>query len=211
MAVLMLVAVGTVALVLAVNGWVLVSGRSLIVPASAVEHAQAVMVLGALVSEDMPSAVLADRLDTALSLYHEGKADKLLLTGDHGRKDYDEVNVMRQFVLRKGARPEDVFMDHAGFTTYNSMVRARDVFQVRRMIVVTQAFHLPRALWMARRLGIEVQGVAADRRRYADHWANDLRECGARVKAFASVTFHAKPRFLGPVIPITGDGHATWD
>lgn len=194
-----------------INAWILSSGRSMIVDASEARHAQAAMVLGALVSDDMPSTVLADRLEAAFALYRDGKVDKLLLTGDHGRTDYDEVNVMRTFMLRKGARPEDIFMDHAGFTTYNSMYRARDVFEVRSMIVVTQAFHLPRALWIARRLGLDVQGVVADRRLYADRVSDRVRECGARVKAFASVTFQAKPVFLGPVIPITGDGHATWD
>ena len=119
---------------------------------------------------------------------------------------------MRRFVLAAGVPPEDVFCDHAGFDTYDSLYRARDVFQVHRVIVVTQRFHLPRALYIARGLGIDASGAPCDRRRYvARHW-NAAREVLARVKAFKDVALvRPFPRFLGPAIPIDGDGRASWD
>ena len=118
---------------------------------------------------------------------------------------------MRRFLENKGVPPTDIFMDHAGFDTYDSMYRARDVFQVKDAVVVTQRFHLPRALWIAERMGLETQGVVADRRPYAGAEYYDYREMAARVKAFGEVLFQRKPVFLGPVIPITGDGRATHD
>ena len=196
---------------LGLNAMVYLSGRALIATRQDVRPAEAALILGARVDDMNVSAVLADRLDTAYDLYTDGKVSRLLVSGDHGTRDYDEVNAMRRYLLRKGVRGEDIFMDHAGFNTYNSMYRARHVFQVRRVIVVTQRFHLPRALWIAQRLGLEVLGVVADRRSYQGNCVNELREVAARVKAFFSVTFDAEPVFGGPVIPITGDGRKTWD
>jgi len=176
-------------------------------------HAPCAIVLGARVKPTgLPSDVLADRLQQAVLLYRTGKARKLLLSGDHGRKDYDEVNCMRRAVLQAGISPADIFCDHAGFDTYDSLFRAREVFGVKQAIVVTQAFHLPRALYIARGLGIEAEGTPCDQRRYLSrHW-NTLREAAARVKAFADVALiKSSPRFLGAKIPIEADGRASWD
>lgn len=178
----------------------------------AAQPAQAILVLGAYVYPDgRPSDMVVDRLETAFALYQAGKAPKILISGDHGQVDYDEVNAMRRYLEGKGVPTEDIFMDHAGFDTYNSMYRARDIFQVESAIVVTQAFHLPRAVWLARRMGLEAQGVVADRHIYVSAEYYALREAAARVKAFGEVAVHAKPVFLGPTIPITGDGRATHD
>jgi len=200
------------ALILGINALVYYPGRALLVDPAAAEEAEAVMVLGALVFPDgRPSAMLQDRLDTALALYQGGRAAKILLTGDHGQVEYDEVNGMRRYLEEKGVPPEDIFMDHAGFDTYDSMYRARAVFQARKLIVVTQEFHLPRALWIAKRLGLSAQGVVADRRPYARAQYYEWRELLARVKAFGEVVIGRDPVFLGPVIPITGDGRTTHD
>ena len=169
------------------------------------------IVLGASVHRSgKPSDMLRDRLDTALELYHQGKVRKLLLSGDH-RLGYDEVNVMRKHVLARGARPEDVFIDHAGFTTYESMARARAVFGVRSAIVVTQAFHLPRAVYLARGLGLPVVGVEADRHRYRADPQLQLREAFARLKAIVDLQVGRRPRVLEPPVSMDGDGRQTWD
>lgn len=197
-----------VASAIAVNLYVYWNGSAHVVPAAQAQPADAALVLGAYVYPDgTPSAMLADRLDTALDLYRAGKVRKLLLSGDHGRTDYDEVNAMRRYLEQRGVPEPDIFMDHAGFNTYASMYRARDVFRVRRVLVVTQRFHLTRALYLARQLGLQAEGVEADRRPYTDYY--EVREMAARVKAFLDVQLGTRPDFLGPAIPISGDGRAT--
>jgi SanA protein len=173
--------------------------------------ATAAIVLGARVYADgTPSPMLADRLETAIKLYKEGKVKKLLLSGDHGTTTYDEVNAMLKYCVARGVPDQDVFTDHAGFDTYDTMYRARDVFEVKDALVVTQQFHLPRAVYVARTLGLDATGVVADLRPYPNEWRNSLREWPARLKDFVQLhVTKAKPRFLGPVIPIDGDGQAT--
>jgi SanA protein len=198
--------------IVVINAAVLWTGRARMVAAESAQPAQAVIVLGALVFPDgTVSEMVADRLETAYGLYAAGKAKKILITGDHGTLNYDEVNTMRRYLERKGVPTEDIFMDHAGFDTYNSMYRARDVFQVHSAIIVTQRFHLPRAVYIARKLGLDVQGVAADRHVYVGAGYYEVRELGARLKAFGEVVTGKLPVYLGPVIPITGDGRATHD
>jgi SanA protein len=175
-------------------------------------HAQCALVLGALVYPDgTPSPMLADRLDTGIKLYELGKVDKLLLSGDHGQTTYDEVNTMLKYVLARGVPDEDVFTDHAGFDTYDSMYRARDVFQVQTAIIVTQDFHLSRAVYTARTLGLEATGVVADIQAYGSKGTlSAMREVLARMKAILDLhIMHPEPTYLGPVIPITGDGRET--
>ena len=143
--------------------------------------AQVAIVLGARVFNDgTPSSMLADRLETAIKLYKLGKVHKLLLSGDHGRKNYDEVNAMLKYVVARGVPTEDVFTDHAGFDTYDTMYRARDVFQVHSAIIVTQRFHLARAVYTARKLGLEAVGVVAERMAQLD-----ARMVGARQSDLA--------------------------
>lgn len=192
--------------------WVWQQGRRLITTPEAVGPAQAILVLGAGIKNGAPSPMLEDRLLVALQLYQAGRAPKLLLSGDHGQVDYDEVGVMRAYLAERGVPAEALFLDHAGFDTYDSFYRAKAVFQADSLIVVTQEFHLPRALWLGERRGLKVQGVAADLRRWADlERAYRMREHLARLKAFGEVLLGRAPRFLGPAIPITGDGRVTHD
>jgi SanA protein len=168
-------------------------------------------VLGAGVKPDGKlSDMLADRVKTGVELYKHGKVDKLLMTGDHGRVSYDEVNAMRKFAEARGVPTEDIFMDHAGFCTYDSMYRAKAIFQVDSAIVITQKFHLPRSIFLARSMGIEASGVTADKQKYKGAIKHRIRETLACVQDFvrAKIT-HPKPKYLGDVIPITGDGRAT--
>lgn len=174
---------------------------------------QAAIILGAKVFDDnILSHVLADRLETGIDLYHAGKVEKLLLTGDHGQSRYDEVNAMREYALSKGVPAEDIFMDHAGFDTYDSMYRARDIFEIKSAVVVTQRFHLARSVYIARVLGIDATGASADKHVYIKGRLFEIREVLARVKAFFELhVTRPKPRFLGAKIPITGDGRSTND
>jgi len=211
---LLLVPVLAALLVFGASGWVWVRGAALERDSlEELDAAPVAIVLGAGVRADgKPSDALADRLEQALELYRAGKVRKLLLTGDHGTREYDETNGMRRFVLARGVREEDVFCDHAGFSTHDSLARARQVFGVRRAIVVTQAFHLPRALYTAQALGIEAQGVPCDRRAYQKGLWYALRETGSRTKAFVqSGLLRCGPRVGGEPIAIEGDGRESWD
>jgi SanA protein len=187
------------------------AGRHIVASPQGAPQAKVAIVLGARVyANGNPSPMLADRLATGVALYKQGKVQKLLLSGDHGQTTYDEVNAMRQYCLDQGIPDQDIFMDHAGFDTYETMYRARDVFKVTDCLVVTQGFHLPRAVYIARTLGLQATGVSADLRPYPNEWRFSLREWPARVKAFFQLhVTHPKPRYLGPVIPIDGDGRAT--
>ncbi|OGL43121.1 MAG: hypothetical protein A2W05_04960 [Candidatus Schekmanbacteria bacterium RBG_16_38_10] len=177
-----------------------------------VPHRYVALVLGAKVWSQELSDILEDRLLTAISLYRGGKVEKLLLSGDHGKKNYDEVNAMKRFVVERGVDEEDIFMDHAGFRTYDSCYRARDVFGVNSMVVITNKFHLPRALYIANELGIDAIGVSSDLRRYRSENTNNMREFLADGLAYFDITIlQTKPEFLGPRIDISGNGLITQD
>ena len=180
--------------------------------ASELEGVDCILVLGCYVHENgNPSDMLHDRLQRGVELYDLGTAPKLLMTGDHGRATYDEVDAMKRFAVDAGIAPEAVFMDHAGFSTYESMYRARDIFQARKIIIVTQQYHLYRAIYIAESLGLEAYGVSADYRSYSGQTGRDVREILARVKDFGTSMFQPKPTYLGEAIPIWGDGNLTND
>ena len=171
-----------------------------------------VLVLGCgLLPDGSPSAMLSDRLDEGIALYGLGAGKKLLMSGDHGRVEYDEVSAMKKRALDSGVPEEDVFKDHAGFSTYDSLYRARDVFQVKKVVIVTQGYHLYRALYIAKSLGLEAVGVGADPRAYRGAWYYSLRECAARMKDMGMCIVKADPVVLGEPIPISGDGRLTED
>lgn len=210
--VLLLILAGSTALI--VNQNVESVGSKYIVNSSAVPNADAILVLGAYVfPSGTVSTMLNDRLTAGYELYEQGKAPKLIVSGDHGQKDYDEVNSMKSFLKDKGVPNQDIFMDHAGFSTYESMYRARDIFQVQKVIIVTQEYHLMRAVYVARALGLEAYGVAADRRDYGQAMKMyKIREIAARNKDFLwAKVIKPKPTFLGDEIPVFGDGKATDD
>jgi SanA protein len=179
---------------------------------SKVPYAYTALVLGAHVSKSgVPSGFLKDRLDMALELYKKKKVKKLLLSGDHGTVIYDEVNNMRDYLLERGVPTEDIFLDHAGFDTYNSVVRAENIFEVHDMLIVTQRFHLPRALYIARNKNIKAYGIVADKSNYGSLKYLKFRETIAGIKAFFEVMINKEPRFMGEKIPITGDSRKSYD
>jgi len=171
-----------------------------------------ILVLGAGIwPGDKPSHILRDRLERGILLYQQGTSNRLLMSGDHGREGYDEVNVMKNYAIQKGIEADTIFMDHAGFSTYESMVRAKEIFQVEKMIIVTQAYHMPRALYVANELGIEAFGVSAKPVAYIGQRGRELREVVARIKDVFYVLTNQAPTYLGDVIPIGGSGTLTDD
>lgn len=170
-----------------------------------------ILVLGAGVAQNKPSAILEDRLLQGIALYEMGVSDRLLMSGDHGQPEYDEVNVMKKFAMEKGVPADHIFMDHAGFSTYESLYRARDVFAVKRAVIVTQEYHMYRALYIGKQLGLEVYGVTSDPREYTKKLWRETREILARCKDFFYVLFDVPPTYLGETIPVSASGSLTDD
>ncbi len=197
---------------LAVNGHVKADARGYFLTAeeAAALDADCILVLGCGVRPDGdPSLMLRDRLDRGLQLYELGAAPKLLMSGDHGRAEYDEVNAMKDYAMAAGVPSEDVFMDHAGFSTYESMYRARDIFCAERVIIVSQKYHLYRAVYDARALGLEAWGVAAEDIPYLGQLGREVREILARNKDVLWCMVKPEPTFLGDAIPVSGNGDLT--
>lgn len=175
------------------------------------ENIDAILVLGCKVNGTNPSMMLGNRLDMGVKLYNDMNT-KLLLSGDHGTKEYDEVNAMRDYVLEQNIDTNDIFLDHAGFSTYDSMYRAKEVFDIKKVIIVTQRYHLYRSLYIANKLGIEAYGVAAEDIPYPMiNKKNEIREFLARNKDFVKVMFKPSSKYVGEPIDITGDGNVTLD
>ena len=175
-----------------------------------------IIVLGAFVRTDgTPSDMLRDRLDVAIALYKMGISDRILMSGDHGSVGYNEVGIMKKYALEQGVQEEHIFMDHAGFSTYETMIRAKEVFltesHYKRVIVVTQKYHLHRALYIANSIGLDAYGVASDLHTYGGQTARDVREVLARFKDFFFCYYGAEPKYLGGPISIFGNGNDTND
>ena len=169
------------------------------------------VILGAGVREGKPTPMLRDRLLVGIDLYKSGAVKKLIMSGDHGSTDYDEVNIMKSFAVDRGVPDEDIFMDHAGFSTYETIYRASEIFEADNIIIVSQKYHLYRALYIAEKLGIKSVGVSADLDTYRGQTKRDLREILARDKDFFKCIFKPKPTYLGDKIPVSGNGNLTND
>ena len=193
-------------MMLSINFYVVNKTKSKIVTekqAKELENVDCILVLGAGIWGDKPSPMLEDRLLQGIALYNNQTSSKIIMSGDHGKEEYDEVNVMKDFAIEKGVKSEDIFMDHAGFSTYDSVYRA--------IIIVTQKYHLHRALYVAEKLGIEAYGVASDPREYRGQVVRELREVLARDKDFFKCIIKPEPTYLGDTIPVSGNGDATND
>ena len=178
---------------------------------SKLEDIDCIIVLGAGIWGDKPSPMLEDRLKEAVSLYNQNISSKIIMSGDHGKADYDEVNIMKEYAIEQGVASEDIFMDHAGFSTYESMYRAKEVFEANKIVIVSQKYHLYRALYIAKQLGIEAYGVNSDPRKYVGATYREAREIIARDKDFIKCIFKPQPKYLGETIPVNGDGNITND
>ena len=211
---LCLAVVGTATLFI-INGYVKASAKGRILTtqkAAELEDVDCIIILGCQVKDDGSlSHMLRDRLMRGLEVYETGAAPKLLMSGDHGREEYDEVGAMKNYAIENGVPSENVFMDHAGFSTYETMYRAKEIFKAEKVIIVTQEYHLYRALYIAERLGMEAYGVSADLNRYAGQSMRDFREVLARCKDWAMCVFKPEPTYLGEAIPVSGNGDITND
>ena len=171
-----------------------------------------IIVLGAGVWGDEPSPMLEDRLLKGKELYENGISKKIIVSGDHGKKDYNEVGVMKKYLIDNGIPSEDIFMDHAGFSTYDSIYRLKEIFEAKKVVIVTQKYHLYRALYIASKLGIEAYGIEADNIPYPFiNIKNEIREVLARDKDFFKLIFKPKSKYMGEPIDIHSSGEITFD
>lgn len=213
MIIVLLGVLGVVA-VFSINGYIKTSSKKRVLSleqAAKLDEVDCILILGAGVWGDRPTHMLEDRLKYGISLYEMNASDRLLMSGDHGRKNYDEVNVMKDYAIDEGVASSNIFMDHAGFSTYESLYRARDVFEAKKIIIVTQEYHLYRALYVADKLGLDAYGVASNPREYVGQSNRELREILARVKDFLYVIIKPEPTYLGESIPVGGNGDITND
>lgn len=179
------------------------------------EQYDAIIVLGASLWNNEPSPLLKERLDKAIDLYNKGVSKKLLMSGDHSIDNHDEVNTMKRYAIEKGVPSEDIFMDHAGFSTYESIYRAKAIFRVKKAIIVTQKYHLTRSLHISNALGVEAVGIKANNHKGTYNIIikiyRDIREYIAIDKDFIKCIIKPYPTYLGKEIPITGNGDKTND
>lgn len=211
---LALLLVITVVFTAGLNLLVVMETRGRIEAPEMVQQADCIIVLGCgLFSDGTPGRMLTNRLDTAIDLYKRGAATKLLMSGDHGQADYDEVNAMKRYAVEHGVPADAVFMDHAGFSTYETMKRAKEIFGCEQVIIVTQSYHLYRSLWDAAAMGMQVQGVAAAMYPYGWRYNSYLyvREIMARVKDVAWCLLDPPAAIMGTPVSMQGSGSITDD
>ena len=195
-----------------INLYVVLSTKNQIIKDySNIKDIDCILVLGAKVENGKPSPILQDRLLEGIDLYKKGVSKKIIMSGDNGSNRYDEVNVMKSFAIERGVPSEDIFMDHAGFSTYESIYRAKEIFGVKKMVIVTQKYHIYRALYIANQFGIEAYGSNSDPRKYVGATYREVREVLGRNKDFVKCIFKPKPKYLGESIPVSGNGDVTND
>ena len=199
-------------LTLAINVYMINYSKEYIVTEEDLEEKtfDCIIVLGASVkSNGTPSSMLEDRLNEAIVLYNMGVSSRLLMSGDHTTDDYDEVNTMKNYAISKNIPSENIYLDHSGYNTYDSMYRLKNTFEINKTVVVTQDYHLYRAIYLAREMGIEAYGVASNPREYQDQFKRDIREILARVKDFFKVKFYPKATVSGDEVSVFRSGNET--
>lgn len=202
------------AVFLGINFYVKNSVKNQIIEVKEIENVSnidCILILGAGVWENKPSPMLEDRLLEGINLYNNKISNKIIMSGDHGKEDYDEVNIMKEYAIQKGVESENIFMDHAGFSTYESIYRAKEIFGAKKIVIVTQKYHLYRALYIANKFSVEAYGVNSDPRKYLGETGREIREILARNKDFVKCIFKPKPTYLGETIPVSGNGDITND
>ena len=199
--------VGISSFVVGVNAYVMDKGDDTIITSEESEkldEVDCIIVLGCFVKEDgTPGNILADRLKTAVKLYKNGVAPKIIMSGDHSSEQYNEVASMKNYAVNAGVPSEDIFMDHAGFSTYETMYRAKEVFKAKKVVIVTQEYHLYRSVYIAEKLGMEAYGVASE------YKLDETREVLARCKDFMTTIIKPKPANLGKIYSIEANGNMT--
>lgn len=212
-AVILIIAFVFAVFIFGTNAYVMLSAKGQILNEDGIKGSNydCILVLGAGVRGSKPSPMLRDRLLEGIALYKKGCAEKIIMSGDHGRTDYDEVNVMKTFAIENGVPSEDIFMDHAGFSTYESVYRAQYIFSAKKIIIVTQKYHLYRALFISKKLGLDAVGVNSDPQYYSGQKLRDIREAAARSKDTLYTIFKPKPKYLGDKISLSSSGDETND
>ncbi len=188
---------------LIISKYIIISTKNNIVEINELKEKKydAIVVLGAGIVNKEPSKMLKERLDTAIEIYNK-KPNKIIMSGDNGSINYNEVIVMKNYALNEGIPEEDIFMDHAGFSTYESIYRAKEIFGVNNMIIVSQKYHLYRALFIAKAFDIKAVGIDAMKVEYSGQKYRESREKLARIKDFIFCIIKPKPTYLGEKINI---------
>ncbi len=198
---------GIVGIVAGVNAYVIGKGDDTMITSEESEMLQDVdhiIVLGCYVKEDgTPGNILADRLKTSVKLYKNGVAPKIIMSGDHSSETYNEVAAMKRYAVEAGVPSENIFMDHAGFSTYETMFRAKEVFGAKKVVIVTQEYHLYRSVFIAEKLGMEAYGVASEFK------IDQNREILARCKDFMTTIIKPRPSNLGSAYSVKTNGNLT--
>lgn len=212
--IIIIITIICIIIVLSINFYVVYSTKDKIIKDNKyleLNDIDCILILGAGIRGNSPSPMLKDRLDVGINLYNDGVAPKIIMSGDHGREEYDEVNVMKEYAIHKGIPSEDIFMDHAGFSTYESIYRIKEIFNAKNILIVTQEYHLYRALYIAKKFGINALGINSDPRKYSGQSYRELREILARNKDYINCIIKPKPTYLGETIPLSGSGDLTND
>ena len=197
-----------------INGYVKLSVSNKILTeekSKELKDVDCILILGAGLWNNKPSPLLRDRLDTGINLYKENIAPKIVMSGGHINKNYDEVNAMKKYAIDKEVVSSDIFMDHAGISTYDSIYRIKNIFNAKKIIIVTQEYHLYRALYIAKKLGLDAYGVKANSPSYSGDTKREVREILARNKDFVKTIMKPKSKYLGDKISLTDNGDITND
>ena len=204
-----------VTIIIGINLYVKISTNKQIVKETdytKLSNIDCIIVLGAGIWNNEPSPMLEDRLLEGINLYKNNVSDKIIMSGDHGRAEYDEVNIMKNYAIERGVKSEDIFMDHAGFETYDSMYRAKKIFGAKKVVIVSQKYHLYRSLYIAKKMGLDAYGVSSDLRYYSKkQYYREAREWLARVKSFIKCIAKPEPKYLGDSIDLKASGDVTND
>ena len=165
------------------------------------------IIFGAGINGNQPSKYLKDRLDAGIMLWKAKRINKILLSGDNGREEYDELTVMKNYCFNHGVDTTKIFIDYAGFDTYSTMYRAKHIFKIKKATLISQEYHLNRAIYIGNKLGIKSVGYSANKGEYLGYNYVCFREYGSIFKSFFDVLRNRQPRFLGGEININGESN----
>lgn len=199
---------------IAINIYMIISVKDQIISISDISNDKydCILILGAGIRRNKPSPMLEDRLTTGIEVYNKTPTNKIIVSGDHTKEDYNEVVVMKNYLLEHDIPEENIFMDHAGISSYDSIYRANKIYKANKIIIVTQKYHLYRSLYIANKLGFdEVYGIASDKKVYVNQSKRDIREFFARIKDFFKCIIKPSSTYLGETYHISGDGTKTDD
>ena len=199
-------------LIISINSYVIITTKNKIITSNtSIEKTDCIIVLGAGLRNDKPSLMLEDRLKKGIETYNNGISNKIIMSGDHTRKNHDEVNIMKEYAINNNVPSEDIFMDHAGISTYDSIYRAKNIFNAKKIVIITQKYHLYRALYIANQLGLEAYGVEAPKKIYRGNTYREIREILARNKDFIKCLIKPKSKYLGDSYSLEESGDVTND